>query len=126
MTTDDESGRAEIGDAHTHVHMTFLSFEFTLPDFLAEDETRSSDATASNLVSNSTESTAEGSNEETVMITGPFTFKQLVQVLLLPAAPLPDRTVLPDRDLIGRQLSVWGLYVGRLRDAPESPPPEFV
>jgi len=125
VKADDETDEVEVHDARSHIHLSFLGFQFTLPDFLADDGTDAPDAPASNSVANSTGWTAEGSNEETVIITGPFTFTQLVKVLLLPSVPLPERILMPDFDRIGYEFSMWILHLGRLRDAPESPPPEF-
>ena len=118
-TTHDVEDDAEVQNAHSHVHISFLWFELNLPDFLDGDETVPS-ATGTENVNRS----GDASTNDTVTITGPFTLTQLVQVLLLPLVPLPNRTVLPEPDCIGFLLLAHILDPGRLSDAPELPPPE--
>ena len=110
----------ELAEAESHVHISFLWFELTLPDFFGGDD----DSTAASVPSTGdVNSIAESS--ETIVITSPFTMAQLVQLMFLTPAPLPERTTIPVGQLVGFLNPASLLKAGRLPDAPLLPPPEF-
>ena len=85
----------EVTAAQSHVHISFLWFEFTLPDALGSGEK----TVAVNAEDHGPADTATDSS--TVMtVTSPFTMAQLIQLMLLIPAPLPERTTIPDSNVV--------------------------
>ena len=110
----------ELAATQSHLHINFLWFELTLPDFFGGDD----DSTVSSVASNSKDNDSAQSSE-TVVITSPFTMAQLVQLVFLSPAPLPERTKIPVGQLVVFFNPASLLKTGRLADAPLLPPPKF-
>ncbi|MEQ9406592.1 MAG: hypothetical protein RIK87_02660 [Fuerstiella sp.] len=111
---------SQVTAAQTHVHISFLWFEITLPDFSGGDEQPLAASAAS---AGGADATADSSR--VVSITSPFTMARLIQLVLLIPAPLPERTTVPISDVVGWLNPSSQLKAGRLPDAPLLPPPEF-
>ncbi len=110
----------EVNATESHVHISFLWFELTLPDFFGSDH----ESTAANA-SQAGDARPSAQSSATVVISPPFTMTQLVQLVFLTPAPLPERTTIPVSHLVRWMNPASLLKAGRLPDAPLLPPPKF-
>lgn len=116
-----DSQTAHVHDSQSHVHIRFLWFTLTLPDFSRQAVTEVPACEAAGVASEvETVSSAKQAG-----ITTPFTLNRLVQILLLSVGPLPEHTRIPEQNLAGRVCWSHLLNAGQSADAPDLPPPEF-
>ena len=118
---EDSSESADAGAAHSHIHVQFLWFELTLPDWFGGDAAVSVASDADGV----SEERRNSVNGSVVSISSPFTFAQLVQVLILSVGPVPERTSLPVPLGRIRLLSTIAALHQRLPDDVSVPPPEL-
>ncbi|MEZ6043923.1 MAG: hypothetical protein R3C20_25815 [Planctomycetaceae bacterium] len=78
--TDLASG--ELSESHSHIHISFLWFELTLPDWKGGDDSPTLVRPAE----------ANAATSDVVVISSPFSMARLVHLLLLSFGPLPDIT----------------------------------
>jgi hypothetical protein len=99
----------------SHIHISFLWFDLTLPDFSGADETQADSRSADD----------DSDRGELVELRSPLSFGQLISVLLLIKAPLPERLCWTPGDSSAMQAAGASLLHSRLPDAPTTPPPEW-
>ncbi|MEZ6132278.1 MAG: hypothetical protein R3C59_26755 [Planctomycetaceae bacterium] len=122
--TDDASTNSDFGElseSHSHIHISFLWFELTLPDWFGDDVAVSVASDADGVSGERRNSV----NGDVVSISSPFTFAQLVQVLVLSVGPVPERTRLPVPLGRIRLLSTIAALHQRVPDDVPVPPPEL-
>lgn len=113
---------AEVVAAHSHIHMQFLWFELTLPDWFGDDSAVSISSSDADGVSQPHRRSVDA---DVVIISSPFTFSQLVQVLMLSFGPIPERTHVPSQSTGDRVLLAVLILNQRVPDDVPVPPPEL-
>jgi len=111
----------EVNSAKSHVHISFLWWELTLPDFFSGNDDVRPGSTTRTADTNTIAETSE-----TIAINSPFTKAHLIQFIFLTPAPLLERTTIPADHIVGFVNLASLLKAGRLPDAPLLPPPEWV
>lgn len=112
---------AEAAVVQTHVHISFLWFEFTLPDFSGGKE-----QSVASVSESAGEKSATADSSTVLAITSPFTMSRLIQLVFLIPALLLERVKTPISDLVACFHPASPLQAGRLPDAPPLPPPRFM